>query len=426
MAIVFHDDWEINKGTKDAARHREKVDDAIRKNISNVIGEESIITRQDGKKTVKVPIRGLKDYQFKYGKQGVAGVGQGEGQPGDILDERQIGQPGKGEGRGSDYLETEVDIDYLIQIMFEDLKLPYLEEKDKKSTIISKGWTTNSISKVGPLSRVHKKRTMLEAIKRNAVLAGEIVNQTGCELDDAYKALNQAKGDALKAVDIIKDGKLNGHEENAIIIDDTDLRFKTIDEDIEICSNAVVIAMMDVSYSMDTQKKYLVRSLLFWMTEFLKSKYEQVHIRFIQHAEVATEVDEHTFFHRGTTGSTYCHTAIDKSIRMISNEYPTDEWNIYGVYCSDGEDFAEDKTVSSIEDLLELVNMFSYIEVQPDRTGNPILRQTFQNKWEFEDIKVDGLRGNFFLNEDLRFFMSIIREKKHVKMALQHMLRMER
>ncbi len=426
MAIVFHDDWEINKGTKDAARHREKVDDAIRENISNVIGEESIITRPDGKKTVKVPIRGLKDYQFKYGKQGVAGVGQGEGQPGDILDERQIGQPGKGEGRGSDYLETEVDIDYLIQIMFEDLKLPYLEEKDKKSTIISKGWTTNSISKVGPLSRVHKKRTMLEAIKRNAVLAGEIVNQTGCELDDAYKALNQAKGDALKAVDIIKDGKLNGHEENAIIIDDTDLRFKTIDEDIEICSNAVVIAMMDVSYSMDTQKKYLVRSLLFWMTEFLKSKYEQVHIRFIQHAEVATEVDEHTFFHRGTTGSTYCHTAIDKSIRMISNEYPTDEWNIYGVYCSDGEDFAEDKTVSSIEDLLELVNMFSYIEVQPDRTGNPILRQTFQNKWEFEDIKVDGLRGNFFLNEDLRFFMSIIREKKHVKMALQHMLRMER
>ena len=426
MAIVFHDDWEINKGTKDAARHREKVDDAIRENISNVIGEESIITRPDGKKTVKVPIRGLKDYQFKYGKQGVAGVGQGEGQPGDILDERPIGQPGKGEGQGSDYLETEVDIDYLIQIMFEDLKLPYLEQKDKKSTIISKGWTTNSISKVGPLSRVHKKRTMLEAIKRNAVLAGEIVNQTGCELEDAYKALNQAKGDALKAVDIIKDGKLNGHEANAIIIDDTDLRFKTIDEDIEICSNAVVIAMMDVSYSMDAQKKYLVRSLLFWMTEFLKSKYEQVHIRFIQHSDTAAEVDEHTFFHRGTTGSTYCHTAIDKSIKMITNEYPTDEWNIYGVYCSDGEDFDEGKTVSSVEDLLELVNMFSYIEVQPDRTPNPILRKTFQDKWEFEDVKVDGLRGNFFFNEDLRFFMSIIREKKHVKLALQHMLRMER
>ena len=85
MAIVYHDDWKINKGTKDAARHREKVDEAIRKNVQNVIGEESIITR-DGKRTVRVPIKGLRDYKFIYGRQGSAGVGQGDKKPGDILD----------------------------------------------------------------------------------------------------------------------------------------------------------------------------------------------------------------------------------------------------------------------------------------------------------------------------------------------------
>lgn len=427
MTIVYHDTWNIDKGTKDASRHREKVDDAIRKNIQNVIGEESIITRKDGKRTVKVPVKGLKDYKFKYGKSGIAGVGQGDKKAGDILDERATGegQGGGSGGRGEGYLETEVDIDYLLKIMFKDLGLPYLEEKDKASTIVSKGWTTNSISKVGPLSRVHKKRTMIEAIKRNSVFAGEIMKETTCELDTAYRALNQANGDINKAISLIRKGKLNGGKKNSIIIDDSDLRYKTIDEDIEICSNAVVIAKMDVSASMDIQKKYLVRSLLFWMVEFLRSRYEQVQIRFIQHSDVAIEVDEDTFFHRGTTGGTYCHIAIDKAIKMIDNEYPVDEWNIYSLYCSDGEDFREDMTVSSVEDLLTRVNMFGYVEVKPSGHFTTLL-PAFENKWKFEERKIKEEAGDqsakFLLNEDLHFFVSVLRQKNHVRSALKHML----
>lgn len=421
--IVYHDDWKINKGTKDAARHRKKVDKAIRDNIQNVIGEESIITRPDGKKTVRVPVRGLKDYKFVYGKGNKAGVGQGDKKAGDILDERSVGEGSKALGEGTGYLETEVDIDYLLEIMFEDLGLPYLKDKDKASTIISKGWKTDSISKVGPLSRVHKKRTMLEAIKRNAVYAGEVMHQIECSEKDAYRALKQAKGDLPKAIDIIKEGKLNGNKDHAIIIDDSDLRFKTIDEDIEICSNAVVIAKMDVSASMDSQKKYLVRSLLFWLVEFLKSQYEQVEIRFIQHTETAVEVDEDTFFRRGTTGGTYCYSAIKKANEIIDAEYPLDEWNIYSFYCSDGEDFDELKTVSEIEDILPKVNMFSYIEVKPQ--GNwANLMPAIQKKWKFEEKKIDG-QGNFFINEDLHFYMAVLRNKKHVRPALKHMLNLK-
>ena len=423
MTIVYHDDWNIEKGTRDAARHRHKVDDAIRKNVQNVIGEESIITRKDGKKTVKVPVRGLKDYQFRHGspEKGGAGVGQGDKKAGDILDERSIGggQGGAGGGGGHDYLETEVEIEQVLEWMFQDLGLPYLEEKDKASSIVSKGWKTDSISKIGPISRIHKKKTMIEAIKRNSILAGEIVNQTQCTLEEAQKALNQGNGDIHKAIDIIKDGKLNGGKQNAIIIDDSDLRYKTIDEDIEICSNAVVIAMMDVSYSMDALKKYLVRSLLFWMVEFLRSQYEQVQIRFVQHADTAVEVDEETFFKRGTIGGTYCHTAIDKCIKIIENEYPLDEWNIYPMYASDGEDFAEDKTVSSIEDLLPMANMFGYMEVKPDHSA---LMPAFKAKWDFKQVPIDGNHGNFWLNEENRFYMSLIKEKKHIWPSLQHML----
>jgi len=422
MAIIFHDDWNINKGTKDASRHQKKVDKAIRDNIQNVIGEESIITRGDGKRTIKVPVRGLKDYQFRYGKKGVAGVGQGDKKAGDILDERAIGgnKPGgAGDQMGSDYLETEVDIDYLLKIMFEDLGLPYLEEKDKNSTIVSKGWTTNSISKVGPLSRVHKKRTMFEAIKRNAILSGEIVAQTDCDLETAQNALKQANFDIHEAIKLVFIGEVKPQDYH-VMIDDDDLRFKTIDEDIEVCSNAVVIAKMDVSGSMDIQKKYLVRSLLFWMVEFLRSQYEHVQIRFIQHSDIAVEVDEDTFFNRGTTGGTYCYTAIEKAIKMIDAEYPTDEWNIYSLYCSDGEDFDENTTVSKIEDLLEKVNMFSYIEVKPSGDYSNLM-PAMKKKWNFEEKKF-GNEGNFWINHDKHFFMSVIRQKKHIRSALKHML----
>ena len=41
-------------------------------------------------------------------------------------------------------------------------------------------------------------------------------------------------------------------------------------------SNAVVLAMMDVSGSMSKDKKYMCRSLLFWLVEFLKKSYDFV------------------------------------------------------------------------------------------------------------------------------------------------------
>lgn len=156
MSIVVHDSWDLSeKGKKDAERHRHKVDDAIRKSVKDVIGEESIITRKKGK-TVKIPVKGMKDFRFVYGSNGgdgVGGVGQGEGKGGDVIDSQPTDDEGDGTGRqagerpGIDYIETEVDIDYLIQVMFEDLGLPWIEEKTKAQQMIPKGWKFETISK---------------------------------------------------------------------------------------------------------------------------------------------------------------------------------------------------------------------------------------------------------------------------------------
>lgn len=430
MAIVYHEDWTIQKGVKDAKRHQEKIDEAIRKNVRNVIGEESIITNE-GKTKVRVPVRGLKDYRFIYGSPKVGGVGQGEGGPGDILGQRPVGQ-GKGGGDGEGYMEAEVDVDYLLDVMFEDLGLPWLDPKKKNSIEIPKGWKFESISKKGVHSRIHKKRTMIEAIKRNVILTSAIVNETKCSQEDAEKALIQAKGDINEAILIIKEERLDDNSVGHIIIDDDSIRYKQIEEDTEICSKAVVIAMMDVSGSMTPDKKYLCRSLLFWLVQFLKKQYEQVEIRFIQHTESAIEVDEDTFFKHSTTGGTLAHTAFDKANYMIDTEYPLDEWNIYCVYCSDGEDWEPKMTIDSMKIMLsKKINMMSYIEIKPFHDlfdeaiqyqyGYSTLLPECQREWDFKETDLGG-EGKFWINKELHFLLSVVKDKSHIWPCLKHML----
>ena len=433
MAITDFTDWDFSdRGSKDAERHRSKIDDAIRKGVKDVISEESIITKRKGRK-VRIPVRGLKDYRFVYGnkkKDGSAGAGSGEGKPGDIVSQKdkKDGSNKPGNKEGNDYMETEVDIDYLIDIMFQDLGLPWIEEKTKIEKLIPVGWKFESVSKKGVVSRIHKKKTFIETIKRTSSYVGEIIRETNCTEDDAYIALSMAKDDINEAIDIIKENRINRTHEPHLTIDDDDLRFKQIEPDMVPHSNAVIIAMMDTSGSMTMNKKYLARSMLFWMVEFLKKTYDNVDIKFIQHTTTANVVDEETFFHKGESGGTYCWTAIDKALYLIDTEYPIDEWNTYCVYISDGEDWEPPKTIPYIERLLKKkVNMFSYVEIDTEsdedmygwRPENTLIKE-IQRKWKFKVKTMEGT--NFYRNDEEHFLLSIIRNKNHIWPALRHQL----
>lgn len=436
MSIISHDDWSLSeKGMKDAERHRKKIDDAIRKNIQDVIAEESIITSKRGKK-VRVPVRALRDYRFVYGEnkkgaKGGAGQGKtGKGQSiGKIPKKGQGNMPGPpGNQKGMEYIETEVDIDYLIKIMFEDLGLPWIEEKTKVEKLIPKGWRFDSITKKGPMVRIHKRRTMLETIKRTELFVKEIMDETSCTYEQARKALNQAIGDLEDAIEIIQENKLDETITDDLLIEDDDLRFKKIEENVEPHSNAVVIAMMDVSASMDSYKKYLARSMLFWLVQFLNQVYDNVDIKFIMHTTWARIVDEEAFFQTAEWGGTECHTAIDKADYLIETEYPINEWNVYCMYISDGEDFSPRKTVESLERLLDRgINMFGYCEIDVEespygamwRPNNTLIRE-IQKKWKFNTKQESGT--NFYRNDEKRLLLSIIRQKEHIYPSLKHFL----
>ena len=237
------------KGPADQARHQEKIREAIKQNLPEIIAEESIIT-SDGKKLVKVPIRSLEENRFRFDPYQGDKVGQGDGDTkvGDVLGRIPSQSDGAGSGDqagdqpGVDYYEAELTIDELAEMIFEDLGLPDLRPKVNQE-VPTEAHKFTEIRKKGPMSNLDKRRTIIENIRRNA-RQGEPV----------FKDLNN-----------------------------DDLRFKVWEQEMRRETAAVVIAMRDASGSMGDFKKYITRSLFFWMVRFLRTKYHNVDIVFITH-----------------------------------------------------------------------------------------------------------------------------------------------
>ncbi len=155
-----------DRSAGDRLRHREKVRQSIRQNISDIIAEESIIGT-DRNRIVKVPIRGIKEYRFTYGDNN-PGVGTGDGtvEKGQVIGTADNDQgPGKaGDQPGIDYYETDVTLEELIEIMFEDLELPDLERKKLREIAAERQSRRKGYRQVGVRVRLDKRRTVKEKL----------------------------------------------------------------------------------------------------------------------------------------------------------------------------------------------------------------------------------------------------------------------
>lgn len=215
--------------------------------------------------------------------------------------------------------------------MAEELELPRIQPKGKKN-IVSEKDRYSGIRRVGPESLRHFKRTYREALKR------EIMSGT-------YNPKNPV-------VIPIRDDK----------------RYRSWKEVRKPESNAVIIYMMDVSGSMGDEQKEIVRIEAFWIDTWLRSQYENIETRYIIHDAVAREVDRHTFFHTRESGGTMISSAYELCLKIIQEDYPPDEWNIYPFHFSDGDNWGGGDTQKCIklleEDLLPVVNLFCYGQVE--------------------------------------------------------------
>lgn len=346
MAAIFHpysssDSLRSDRSAGDRQRHRQKVRESVRGNIADLIAEESIIGKNRDK-IIKVPIRGVKEYRFIYGDN-TPGVSQGDGnaQPGQVVGKTHgegQGTDKAGDQPGVDYYETDVTLDELIEIMFEDLELPDMERKVLREVAAERISKRKGYRQVGIRVRLDKKRTIKNLIRRR-LGAKRTTKAVGGEWDESKR--------------------FPFHED--------DLIYRHLEPDVRPESNAVVFCIMDTSGSMDTMKKYLARSFFFLLYQFVRTKYQNVEVVFIAYHTEAREVTEEEFFHKGESGGTFISSGHNKAMEIIQERYHPSLWNVYAFHCSDGDNFESDNpaAVKAVQELCDVCNLVGYGEIKP-------------------------------------------------------------
>ncbi len=328
------DIWKLKKrGARDSERAKELVKKAIRENGRDLITEYNII-KSSGNKKVKVPIRFLDKYHFKYGKlREQGGAGQGlDVKPGQKYRKGNVdkGKPGPGEPgdeEGERIFQAEVTVDELVQILLEELDLPWMDPKNS-SFIEVDNEEINSIDRKGILPNLDLRRTLYENIKRNA-----------------------ARGDAT----------VGGFIEE-------DFRYKTWETEREYHSNAAVYLMIDRSGSMDPERTYIAKSFYFWMVQFLKRRYSNIELVFVAHDTRAFQVTEDEFFKILPSGGTACSSAFKLAYEGIQANHPPSSWNNYVFEFSDGDNQMRDneECVDYVNKLMPLCRAIGYGEILLD------------------------------------------------------------
>jgi len=356
MSVFREHKTVADRSASDRRRHKKKIHRAIKEGIHDIVAEESIIG-QDGKKKIKIPVRGIKEYRFVYGDNATnkkAGSAPGA----DIKRGQKIGDsqkktdaPGHGAGNepGEEYYEVEITLEELAHYLFDDLELPDMEKKSLKK-IMSEKIKRKGYRPQGIRPRLDKKKTAIARIKRRKATEREKTS------DEAPEEL------------------FPFHE--------NDLTYRHYKSSNKECSSAVIFFVMDVSGSMTKVKKFIARSFYFLLYHFIRSRYEQTEIVFVSHDTSAQEVNEDQFFSRGNSGGTLVSQGLELVCEIINKRYHPNSWNIYCFQCSDGDNWPDDtgKTLTAAEKIRDVSQLFGYCEIAPEGEKSSWFEETRLSK----------------------------------------------
>jgi len=231
---------------------------------------------------------------------------------------------------------------------------------------MQKKWIHAGFVTAGAQCNLAVLRTLKTALGRRIALSAAIRER----LREAHERLQRARAEhgtaeaiaALEAEIVLLERRLA----RVPFLDELDLRFRNRVALPAPISRAVMFCLMDVSASMDEDRKDLAKRFFALLYLFLARKYDHVEVVFIRHTDEAEEVDEKTFFHDPRSGGTVVLTALELAHRIACERYAGGGWNRYLAQASDGDAFGADAGKSSrfVEHkLLPLLRYFAYIEV---------------------------------------------------------------
>ena len=269
-----------------------------------------------------------------------------------------------------------------MQIFFDDLELPHLERtvvsQTKRWKNIRAGYT-----RTGAPANLAIVRTLAQSLARRIALGGGLAR----EIADAQAAfaVAVAAGGAERASALHDEiARLERRRGALPFLDDHDLRYRNRVARPEPIARAAMFCLMDVSASMDEDKKDLAKRFFTLLYLFLTRKYNEVELVFVRHTDDAEEVDEDTFFHDTRSGGTVVLSALELAEKIRQARYASG-WNVYIAQASDGDAFGADPARSARflrEHLLPAARYITYLEL-----ASPNASEQISSLWaEYERV----------------------------------------
>lgn len=301
-----------------------------------------------------MPVKGSKRFQFIFDR---GKTGSGADGPGDQRGNRP-GEPGNEPGT-EDY-EVWLDMAEVEQMLFDELELPRLKPKKETDAEVS-DIRFDTIAKKGP--QIDKKVTLKRNLLRTAVMGGEGLGP----------------------------------------FDKDDLRYISYHETPRPKSKAVMFLAMDVSGSMDERKKQIARLFDYWTLRFLRHRYDTVEVVFISHTSEAKEVTEHEFFNRVESGGTMISSAYRLIQEIQKQRFPTDDWNIYVVHASDGDNWYVDneEVHKALVELCRVCSLVGYLEIGYPQNVSKMWGGYTPSSTLLKDLEKQGSPGPEFMHAEV-------------------------
>lgn len=342
----------------------------IRKALKKFINNGTIFRTRPNGQRVPISIPKMDIPHIVHGDNG-QGTGRGPGKKGDVLKPGK-GQQGQGGGDGQqDGIIISLDLEEVLKFMQDDLALPDLKPKPNE-TFEDEQLKYTSISRNGPESLRHNKRTILQAMKR-------------CAASGDWNKLHFVTGqtDPMRLITPIN----------------SDRRYRQYKIIKKPSSNAVIFFARDGSASMDQYKCDIVSDMCWWIDIWIRRFYKRVERCYIWHDVEAAEVDENKFYRYRYGGGTKCSSALKLIAKQFENRFPPKKWNFYVFYFTDGENWNFGGTpdnevfVNTIKDLFppETVNFIGITQVMADTYHDSLKEYVDKNLKDVENIKTTSV-----------------------------------
>ncbi|NJD34210.1 MAG: YeaH/YhbH family protein [Betaproteobacteria bacterium] len=369
-----------NKSAVNRNRFIRRFKGQIRKAVQDAIARRKIADIDNGEK-IGIPAGDISEPQFRHGRGGrwsVVQPGNDRYLTGDEIERPEESGGGRGsgaspDGEGLDDFIFTLSREEFLDIFFDDLALPHLV-KTQLARISEYKRVRAGYTSTGVPANINVVRSLRGATGRRLAAGGpyrKTLQALQAELDLLEQ---QGAGDSERAAALRAEiARLLRRIEGLPFIDTFDLRYNSRIRIPAPTTQAVMFCIMDVSGSMDQQKKLIAKRFFMLLYLFLTRTYEQIEIVFIRHHTQAMEVDEDDFFGSRETGGTVVSSALELMLRIVTERYASNAWNIYCAQASDGDNWDADspKCREFLESsIVPLVQYYAYIEISGGEPQN--------------------------------------------------------